>query len=133
MYNQAKAPTEGDDIKSFQSKLWNAGTPDEFTRTFDVNVKAVYYTTVAFLELLDAANKRPGRAPDSPISQVISVSSIGGLRRDDATFSLSYSVSKAAVTHLGKTLANVLRRWQIRSNIIAPGIYPSGTCNYLFV
>jgi len=124
MYNTAKAPEPTDDIKTFQKKLWEAGTKDEFNKTFEVNVTAVYYTTVAFLELLDAGNKRAASS-DEPTSQVITVSSIGALRRDDKVFSLSYSASKAAVLHLAKILVNTLKRWRIRSNIIAPGIYPS--------
>jgi len=122
MYNNTKPPAPTDDIKAFQEKLWNAGTPEEFNKTFAINVAGVYYTTVAFLELLHEGNKR---FPDKPTSQVITISSIGGFRRDSKVFSLSYSTSKAAVTHLGKTLANVLKDWHIRSNVIAPGVYPS--------
>lgn len=125
LYNNIKPPEVGDDIKAFQAKLWNAGTPEEFNKTFEVNVAAVYYTTVAFLELLDAGNNKGSSG--APTSQVITVSSIGGFRRDDKVFSLSYSASKAAVTQMAKTLSNVLKAWQIRSNIIAPGLYPSGT------
>lgn len=126
MYNTAKAPEPTDDIKAFQAKLWNAGTPEEFVKTFEVNVTGVYYTTVAFLELLHLGNERPGLPVDAPTSQVITVSSIASFRRDAGTFSLSYGSSKAAVTHMGKTLANILKGWRIRSNIIAPGVYPSG-------
>lgn len=125
MYNNSKPPVPGDDIKAIQEKLWNAGTPEEFVKTYDVNVAAVYYTSVAFLELLDEGNKRALPAGD-PASQIITISSIGGLRRDEKVFSLSYSTSKAAALHLGKILANTLRPWKIRSNIICPGIYPSG-------
>ncbi|PAV18865.1 NAD P-binding protein [Pyrrhoderma noxium] len=124
MYNGAKASEAGDDIKAFQDKLWDAGTPEEFTKTFEVNVTSVYYTSVAFLELLDEGNKRR-QSPDDPTSQIITTSSIGGFRRDDQTFSLSYSSSKAAVTHLVKTLANIFRSFKIRCNVIAPGLYPS--------
>lgn len=124
MYNNSKAPDASDDIKAFQAKLWNAGTPEEFTKTFEVNVAAVYYTSVAFLELLDEGNKRR-QSPDEPTSQIITTSSIGGFRRDEKTFSLSYSSSKAAATHLAKTLANTFKGFKIRSNIIAPGLYPS--------
>lgn len=125
MYNTARAPEPTDDIKTFQKKLWEAGTKEEFNKTFEVNVTAVYYTTVAFLELLDAGNKR-ATSEDEPSSQVITVGSIGGFRRDDKVFSLSYSASKASVMHLSKILVNTLKRWKIRSNIIAPGLYPSG-------
>lgn len=131
LYNNSKAPEPGDDIKAIQEKLWTAGTPEEFTKTFDVNVKAVYYASVAFLELLDSGNKRTLPA-DEPASQIITVSSIAGFRRDENTFSISYATSKAASTHMGKLLANTLKPWKIRSNIIVPGIYPSGMFVCLF-
>ena len=44
---------------------------------------------------------------------------------------ITYSISKAAVTHLGKMLANLLKDWWVHSNIIAPGIYPSGLFNMI--
>lgn len=99
-----------------------------------MNVKAVYFTTVAFLELLDAGNKKRGvqENKDATTSQVIIISSIGGMRRDEKVFSLSYSASKAAVLQLGKTFANTLKAWKIRTNIIAPGLYPSGESVGLF-
>ncbi|TFK50005.1 NAD-P-binding protein [Heliocybe sulcata] len=111
------------DIKELQERLWNYATPEEFAKTFEVNCTGVYFTTVAFLELLDAGNRQGGI--EGVTSQVITLSSIAGLRRDSQQFNAAYSMSKAAVTHLGKTLANILRDQKIRSNIIAPGLYPS--------
>lgn len=124
MHNRIATPVPKD-IKSFKEHLWNAGTPEDFNKTFEVNSTAVYYTTVAFLELLYEGNQRR-KSPDAPTSQVITVSSIGGLRRDERVSSLSYTASKAATLHMGKVFANVLAPWKIRSNVIAPGLYPSG-------
>ena len=128
--NFLKPWTEGDDIKSFQQRLWNTGTPEEFSRTLDTNATSVYYTTVAFLELLHKGNTR--RCSTQPTSQVITISSGAAFRRDARVVSLSYSMSKAAVTQLGKTLANLLAPCKIRSNIIAPGIFPSGSYYFYF-
>lgn len=50
-------------IKAFQSVLWDTGSPDGFAETFDTNVTAVYFTTVAFLELLHLGNLRRGDLP----------------------------------------------------------------------
>ena len=118
---------ESGDIKALQSVLLNAGSREDFARTFDVNVTAAYYVTVQFLELLDAGNKR-GNVP-GVTSQVITVASLGGLRRDEKVFTVSYTLSKAAAIHLGKFLGNMLKDWQIRSNVIAPGVFPSGACS----
>lgn len=122
---------ETGDIKAFQSVLLNAGPREDFGRTFDVNVTAAYYTTVQFLELLDAGNRK--RNMRCITSQVITVASLAAFRRDDKNFTISYTVSKAAAVHLGKLLANMLKGWQIRSNVIAPGIFPSGACSSLIM
>lgn len=50
-------------IKAFQSVLWDTGSPQGFAETFDTNVTAVYFTTVAFLELLHLGNLRRGDLP----------------------------------------------------------------------
>ncbi|KAG6335613.1 hypothetical protein ID866_3470 [Astraeus odoratus] len=50
-------------IKAFQDVLWNTGEPSGFAETFETNVTAVYYTTVAFLELLHLGNLRRGALP----------------------------------------------------------------------
>jgi len=115
---------EDNDIKSVQKTLWE--TPlEDLLDVYRVNVAGVYYTTVAFLELLDNGNKHGGIP--GVTSQVISISSVGGLRRDaDAMMGPAYATSKAAVNHLGKILSSFLKDYQIRSNIIAPGLYPSG-------
>ncbi|TCD65820.1 hypothetical protein EIP91_002170 [Steccherinum ochraceum] len=116
-----KLPTPADsDIKTYQDTLWNAGTPEEFGHAFQVNTTGIWYMTVAFLELLDAGNKLDNMK--GVTSQVITVASGGAFRKDDKVFSMSYTLSKAAATHLGKMLAHFLKDWKIRSNIIAPGI-----------
>ncbi|KAH9932700.1 NAD-P-binding protein [Epithele typhae] len=118
-----KLPGPGEaDMKTYQALLWDAGTPAEFGAAFDVNVNAVWYASVAFLDLLDAGNRRGG---GGATSQIITVASGGGFRKDDKVFSVPYTLSKSAATHLGKMLAHFLKDWQIRSNVIAPGIFPS--------
>ncbi|KAH7885189.1 NAD(P)-binding protein [Phlebopus sp. FC_14] len=184
-------------IKSFQDVLWNTGGPTGFAETFETNLTAVYYTTVAFLELLHLGNLRRGSLPplfaakslstekpkarretnmdidkgssqsspsstppgayysipptppasNSPLppdvclpaasptnalsgiplptSQVITVSSSGAFRVDARVLSVSYTLAKHANMHLGKLLANLLADWNIRSNVLCPGVWPS--------
>ncbi|KAF5382504.1 hypothetical protein D9615_003068 [Tricholomella constricta] len=122
-------------IKAFQSALWDTGSPEDFAETFATNVTAVYYTTVAFLDLLHQGNVRQQRLsepsgsgiprPPYHSSQVLSVSSSGSFRLDPKILSPSYTLSKSACTHLGKLLANLLAPWGIRSNVLAPGVWPS--------
>ncbi|TEB24222.1 NAD(P)-binding protein [Coprinellus micaceus] len=134
------SPTEpssdsGASIKAFQDALWNCGSPSDFTDTFSTNVMAPYYTTIAFLELLHSGNTRRLREQGQQVphgvsvpyqtSQVLTVSSSGGFRIDAKVLSPSYTLAKAATTHLGKLLANLLAPWGIRSNVLAPGVFPS--------
>ncbi|KZT37285.1 NAD(P)-binding protein [Sistotremastrum suecicum HHB10207 ss-3] len=114
----------GKSIEELQELLWNNGSAEQFTDVFHVNVTGIWFSTVAFLGLLDAGNK-PGNALEGTTSQVVTVSSIAAFRRDKTPFSAAYSASKAAATHLGKILATLLADYDIRSNIIAPGIYPT--------
>lgn len=127
---QPKLPTPaetGGDITKLQELLWQTETPETFRTTFDVNVAGVWFTTVAFLELLHEGNKRSLAPGGSGVSSgVITIASLASLRRDSGIFSLSYTVSKAAVQHLGKMMAHYLKDWKIRSNLINPGLYPSG-------
>ena len=131
-------------IKAFQSALWDCGSPEDFAETFAINTTAVYYTTVAFLDLLHQGNLRrqrlacPTTAPNLSrppyhTSQVLSVSSSGSFRLDSKVLSPSYTLSKTACTHLGKLLANLLAPWGIRSNVLAPGVWPSGMFIYCYL
>ncbi|KAI0898833.1 NAD(P)-binding protein [Annulohypoxylon nitens] len=94
---------------------------EEYTSTFNVNTSAVWYTTVAFLKLLDAGNKK-GNIEQT--SHVIATSSIAGLNKIN-TGGFAYGQSKAACLHLVKHLSVVLPQWDIRANAISPGLYPS--------
>ncbi|KAF9068561.1 hypothetical protein BDP27DRAFT_1326932 [Rhodocollybia butyracea] len=124
-------------IKAFQSALWDSGTPEGFADSFSTNVTAPYYMTVAFLDLLHQGNLRKQESafpsfmsfPPFHSSQVITVSSSGSFRVDPKIVSMSYTLSKVASTHLGKCLANLLAPWGIRSNVLAPGVWPSEMTN----
>jgi NAD(P)-dependent dehydrogenase (short-subunit alcohol dehydrogenase family) len=134
-------------IKAFQSALWDTGSPEDFAETFATNVTAVYYTTIAFLDLLYQGNVRQQHHPNPSglmsnsgiprpphwASQVISVSSSGSFRLDARILSPSYTLSKNACTHLGKLLGNLLSPWGIRSNVLAPGVWPTGKLSSFLV
>ncbi|KAI8626445.1 short chain dehydrogenase [Xylariaceae sp. FL1651] len=94
---------------------------EEYTSTFAVNTSAVWYTTMAFLKLLDAGN---ARANVEQKSQVVAVGSIAGFNKIN-TGGFAYGQSKAACTHLIKQLSLSLPQWNIRANLISPGLYPS--------
>ncbi|KAE9380591.1 NAD(P)-binding protein [Stipitochalara longipes BDJ] len=102
-------------------QAWGEWNFEDFADTFKLNTVAVWFTIVAFLGLLDAGNKK-GNVEQK--SQVISTSSIGGFNRN-VPGGFAYGQSKAATTHMMKQLATNLAPLGIRSNILAPGLFPS--------
>jgi len=107
-------------LSQFKDFLYNMDT-EEFTNTFHVNTSAVFFSIVAFLELLDAGNKK-GNVQQR--SQVIATSSIGGFNRLPLA-GFAYAATKSGTTHMMKQLSTAFVPYGIRSNVIAPGLYPS--------
>ena len=91
---------KGASIEEMQRGLFEP-TMESFTNVLHVNTTAVFYTAVAFLDLLDAGNKKGNLAQDS---QILVTSSVAGFSRFLAS-SFSYSTSKAAVNHLVKMIS----------------------------
>lgn len=117
-------------ISDVARALWD--TPMEaITNTFHVNVTSVLYTTIAFLELLDAGNRAENRIDAKVSSQVVTTSSIAGFSRQPT--GLAYNTSKAATTHLMKCLASYLVPFDIRCNVLAPGCECSSLSFPIFV
>ncbi|KAF2795792.1 NAD(P)-binding protein [Melanomma pulvis-pyrius CBS 109.77] len=118
-----KAPTEPlPSISDYRAHALE--TPlEDFTETYAVNATGTYYTTLAFLDLLDAGNTEGNMGPDWR-SQVVATSSIAGFSRLNGA-SFAYNSSKAAVTHMMKMLATALVPYKIRCNVLAPGMFPS--------
>lgn len=103
-------------LSEIQKDLWGAD-PDDFSRAFDVNVRGVYFTAVAFLGLLDAGNKKGNVSQGA---QVVVISSIGAFNRVPLAH-FGYNSSKAAALHLVKQFATIFSSLGIRFNAIAPG------------
>ena len=83
--------------------------PDMWREVMRINLDSVYYTCHAALPVL----LRHGRG------SIVNVSSGGGLRgMDDAH---TYSVTKAGVINLTRSLARAYGPKNIRSNVVAPG------------
>lgn len=89
-----------------------------FDKVLNINVKAPFMLTQAFMPLLRAA-----ASPEDP-ARVIMISSIDGIRVSEMD-SFSYSASKAGVTHMGRQMAKTLAPENITVNMIAPGPFES--------
>lgn len=88
----------------------------DFTSAYEINCTALYYCTLAFLELLDEGNRRKNYLK----SQVIATASTASfLRHPRAGY--AYLSSKAGVISMVKCLSTFCVPWGIRFNAIAAG------------
>ncbi|KAL2167200.1 hypothetical protein VTG60DRAFT_1612 [Thermothelomyces hinnuleus] len=122
-------------LSELRSRLFTQEVMDATTSTLQVNVTGAYFTILAFLELLDAGNKRAleggfggpavgsSNVPNIP-SQVVVTSSIAAFSRMDVS-SPAYLASKAGILQLAKYACSNLAAYGIRVNALAPGVFPS--------
>lgn len=137
-HKQIKAANTIKELQAEMLKQWDLWNP-----AFETNTSAVISVSATFLPLLAAGNARrgwvnahekkeflkrvgsfSGDLSDTRTSQIITVSSISGFNRE-ITAGLAYTATKAGATLLGKSLANLLAPFGIRSNVICPGRFPS--------
>jgi NAD(P)-dependent dehydrogenase (short-subunit alcohol dehydrogenase family) len=109
LVNNAGA-TWGAPLEEFPASGWD--------KVLDLNLKAPFFLTRAFLPLLEAA------ATDDDPARVINVGSIDGLHVPLLP-TYSYSASKAGVHHLTRVLAKELGPRRITVNAVAPGPFES--------
>ncbi|KAL8935878.1 MAG: hypothetical protein Q9216_005208 [Gyalolechia sp. 2 TL-2023] len=117
-----KGIPEASDATELSNDLWKSESPPEWASVFDTNVTSVYFTTVAFLPLLQASQNDPARAPRSP--SVIVISSMSGIMRNSQGH-FAYNAAKGATVHLSKLMSAEFEKTNIRVNSIAPGYFPS--------
>ena len=109
LVNNAGA-TWGAPLEEFPDSAWD--------KVLNLNLKAPFFLTRAFLPLLEAA------ATDDDPARVVNVGSIDGLRVPPMP-TYSYSSSKAAIHHLTRVLARELGPRRVTVNAVAPGPFPS--------
>ena len=109
LVNNAGA-TWGAPLAEFPAAAWD--------KVVDLNLKAPFFLTRAFLPLLEAAGTH-----DDP-ARVINVGSIDGLHVPSLP-TYSYSASKAGLHHLTRVLARELGPRHITVNAVAPGPFES--------
>ncbi|CAG8605037.1 8937_t:CDS:2 [Cetraspora pellucida] len=100
--------------------------PEEWWENiYNLNVKSVFYLTIACFPLLEKASHKP----DDP-SRVIIIGSISGIGEGDLrgiveakrVTSVPYNTSKAAVHSIAKNLAVHFTPRGVNVNVIAPGV-----------
>ncbi|KAL9109805.1 MAG: hypothetical protein Q9187_008120 [Circinaria calcarea] len=115
-----KAEPDSSHATELKEKLWNNEEFSQWAETYNTNVTAVYFTTVAFLPLLQAGVESHGHRSAS----VIVISSMSGIMRH-AQGHFGYNTSKGATVQLTKLMSSEFEKTQIRVNSIAPGYFPS--------
>jgi NAD(P)-dependent dehydrogenase (short-subunit alcohol dehydrogenase family) len=89
--------------------------PEDFDRILEVNVRAVYLVTRAFLPLLLASSAAPGESTTGTIINIASVSGLVGIKQRFA-----YCTSKGAIIAMTRQLAVEYPK-TLRVNAICPG------------
>mmetsp|Transcript_23477 Transcript_23477/g.65921 ORF Transcript_23477/g.65921 Transcript_23477/m.65921 type:complete len:276 (-) Transcript_23477:141-968(-) len=126
---RAKGVTQLDVLVNNSGIAWGEPLENTSESAFDkvmaVNVKALYYVTMACLPLLQKAGtlQKPAR--------VINVGSIAGIQVQAAPTPV-YDMSKAAVHHVTRKFAGVFAGSNITVNAIAPGLVPTRMGSQLF-
>lgn len=112
---------------AFQKAYFDDLKEETFDDVIHTNATGPYWTTFAFLPLLEKWKESGFRGVGGKqfTPQVIMTSSMNGWTKDPATsgFSFPYMYSKSAIGHATQTLAHELLPLGIRVNGIAPGKY----------
>lgn len=115
-----KAQPDEEHAGNLKQKLWDNETFEAWNETYNADVTSVYFTTVAFLPLLQAGTDEHGHMSAS----VITISSMSGIMRH-AQGHFSYNAAKGGTVHLTKLMSAEFQKLRIRVNSIAPGYFPS--------
>ncbi|THY70823.1 NAD(P)-binding protein [Aureobasidium pullulans] len=118
-----KAEPDKSDAGELKDKLWKGESVQEWNDTYSTDVTSVYFTTVAFLPLLQAAIEPQGSG-ERFSSSVITTSSMSGIMRH-AQGHFAYNTAKGATVHLTKLMSAEFMKVGVRVNSIAPGYFPS--------
>ena len=95
---------------------------EAWENVYRTNTFSIFFTTTAFLGLLDKGSKDV----ESWSSVVINTTSISGLMKLSQDH-FAYNTAKGAASHLTKMLATelALKKVPVRVNAVAPGVYAS--------
>jgi len=106
--------------QSISDHFWKS-EPESWAATFETNITAAFFTSLAFLPLLAKGREStPGMS-----TSIVNIASISGVMKGSSSGQMAYATSKAGLLHLTRMLATTFVDAKIRVNCIAPGIFPS--------
>lgn len=109
-------------LKEYIFKNWHM---DEMLKPFETNVMGVFYSCIAFIDLLDKGNSDANRLPGITSQVIVNSSVTAYMKGLIGAGGVAYSSSKAAVNHMSKCLSAHFIPYQIRVNLLNLGIFPS--------
>lgn len=115
-----KAEPGSEDADELKKTLWDEESVAAWDDVYRADVTSVYFTTVAFLPLLQAGAHSLGEYSSS----VITISSMSGLMRH-AQGHFAYNTAKGGTVQLTKLMSAEFMKLGVRVNSIAPGYFPS--------
>ena len=97
-------------------------TTQDWLATYETDVVSLYFTTAAFLPLLQRSSERHPHWSGT----VVNITSISGLIKT-AQHHFAYNAAKGAAQHLTRMLASEIASagHKVRVNALAPGVFPS--------
>ncbi|KAK3500496.1 hypothetical protein B0T13DRAFT_510613 [Neurospora crassa] len=117
-------PSVSSSAKDIAHELWTKENFSDWSSVFTTNVSSVYFTTIAFLPLLQACSAAHPEGHNHMAGNVIVISSMSGIMRN-AQKHFAYNASKGATVHLTKLMSTEFEKTGVRVNSIAPGYFPS--------
>lgn len=122
--SSATQTIEHEDPEKLRKALFEdpSSNMEEWDKTYRTNVVQCFFTTTAFLPLLQKGSD----VEKGWSSTVVNISSISGIIKA-SQHHFAYNAAKAATIHLTKMLAHEIAssNLRIRVNNIAPGVFPS--------
>lgn len=116
--------TETESAQEMKKNLFDVekSTFDDWTSTYSTNVAAVFFTSAAFLPLLQKSSE----LHEGWSGTILNITSISGMVQV-AQHHFAYNASKGAAIHLTRILASEIASngHKIRVNSLAPGVFPS--------
>ncbi|KAH8825048.1 NAD(P)-binding protein [Flagelloscypha sp. PMI_526] len=114
---------QNNDAEALGEAYFNNESFEDWSQLYQINTFSLWFTTMAFLGLLEKGTKDIG---GDFIAGVVNITSISGVIKQ-AQDHFCYNSSKSAASHITKMLSTefALKGIPVRVNAVSPGVYES--------